>query len=177
MKPYNILLRTATPADTHLLQYWDSQPHTVASDPNGFSNWEEDLAYKPAWREQLIAELNGRPIGFIQIIDPALEETHYWGDAPQNLRAIDIWIGEAADLGKGYGTVMMKLALERCFQPEAVTAVVIDPLATNTKAIRFYERLGFRFVEYRQFDEDHCAVYELSRSEWKSGRPHPPASM
>jgi aminoglycoside 6'-N-acetyltransferase len=34
-------------------------------------------------------------IGFVQIIDPAREESHYWGDAPGGLRAIDIWIGEA----------------------------------------------------------------------------------
>ena len=51
----------------------------------------------------------------IQIIDPALEESHYWGDVPENLRAIDIWIGEETDLGKGYGTQMMQLALARCF--------------------------------------------------------------
>jgi hypothetical protein len=26
----------------------------------------------------LIAERDGRPLGIIQIIDPAAEETHYW---------------------------------------------------------------------------------------------------
>jgi aminoglycoside 6'-N-acetyltransferase len=161
-----IALRNATPEDQALLKYWDSQPHTVASAPNDFSNWEEDLAYQPDWREQLIAELNGRPIGFVQIIDPALEESHYWGDVPQNLRAIDIWMGEASDIGKGYGTVMMQLALERCFLPDNVTAVIIDPLDSNTKARRFYERIGFKFVEHRQFDEDYCAVYQLTRGDW-----------
>lgn len=102
----------------------------------------------------------------VQIIDPALEETHYWGDVPNHLRAIDIWIGEADDLGKGYGTHMMHLAIERCFAPKEVTAILIDPLATNTRAIRFYERLGFRFVERRQFEGSDCMVYRLERSEW-----------
>ncbi|MBW4489639.1 MAG: acetyltransferase [Trichocoleus desertorum ATA4-8-CV12] len=54
----------------------------------------------------MIAEIEGRAIGFIQIIDPTLEESHYWGDIAANLRAIDIGIGEATDLGKGYGTKM-----------------------------------------------------------------------
>jgi ribosomal protein S18 acetylase RimI-like enzyme len=63
------------------------------------------------------------------------------------LRAIDIWIGEAADLGRGYGTRMMRHALERCFADPAVKAVLIDPLASNTRARRFYERLGFRCIE------------------------------
>ncbi len=61
-----------------------------------------------------MAEVDGRPIGFVQVIDPAREESHYWGDVPVDLRAIDIWIGEEADLGKGCGTQMMQLALARC---------------------------------------------------------------
>jgi aminoglycoside 6'-N-acetyltransferase len=36
----------------------------------------------------------------IQIIDPAQEETHYWGDVEAELRAIDIWIGEESDLDR-----------------------------------------------------------------------------
>ena len=165
-----IHLRDATPDDLALLRHWDAQPHTVASDPDNDWNWATELHHNPSWREQLIAELDGRPIGFIQLIDPALEETHYWGDVPLHLRAIDIWIGEADDLGKGYGTVMMQLALERCFAPADVTAVIIDPLVSNVRAQRFYQRLGFKFVENRMFDEDHCAVYQLSRSDWENGK-------
>ena len=161
-----ITLRDAVPTDLLLLQHWDNQPHVVASDPNDDWNWEEELARKPDWREHLIAELNGRPIGFMQIIDPAREESHYWGNIPLNLRALDIWIGNAADLGQGYGTVMMHLALARCFKDPQVTAVLIDPLATNIKAHRFYERFGFTFVEPRHFGSDHCFVYQLTRSTW-----------
>jgi len=151
-----------------LLLYWDEQPHTVASDPNDDWNWAEELPRKPEWREQLVAELKGRPIGFVQIIDPVREETHYWGAVSHNLRTIDIWIGEATDLGKGYGTEIMRLALEKCFANPQVVAVLLDPLVSNVRAIRFYERLGFRFVEKRWFDEDFCAVYRLDRTEWEA---------
>ena len=82
-----------------------------------------------------------------------------------DLRAVDLWIGEAADLGKGYGTAMMRLALERCFAHPDVTAVLVDPLAGNTRAHRFYERLGFRVVERRWFRSDDCFVYRLNRAE------------
>lgn len=163
-----IVLRAATPDDLALLRYWDEQPHVVASGPTDDWHWEAELNRSPDWREQLIAELDGRPIGVIQIIDPAREESHYWGDAPANLRAIDIWIGEASDLGKGYGTQMMQLALARCFADPAVTAVLIDPLVSNTRAHRFYERLGFQQVERRRFGEDDCFVYRLSRDSWYS---------
>jgi aminoglycoside 6'-N-acetyltransferase len=160
-------LRPATPADLDLLRHWDQQAHVVAADPNDDWHWESELDRTPDWREQLIAELEGRAIGFIQIINPAREDSHYWGDIATNLRAIDIWIGEETDLGKGYGTKMMQLALARCFADLAVTAVLIDPLASNTRAHRFYERLGFQFVDRRQFGDDDCLVYRLNRVDWQ----------
>lgn len=158
-----IKLRLASIADLALLRHWDEQPHVLESDPNDDWNWEIELLRTPDWRGQWIAELDGRPIGFIQIIDPAREETHYWGDVPENLRAIDIWIGEIEDTGKGYGTKMMQLAIERCFSDPAVTAILIDPLSSNTDAHRFYERLGFEFVERRTFGEDDTFVYQMPR--------------
>jgi aminoglycoside 6'-N-acetyltransferase len=160
-------LRPATPADLALLRYWDEQPHVIASDPNDDWGWEVELTRSPVWREQWIGEMDGRPIGFVQIIDPAREESHYWGDMPTGLRAIDIWIGAEADLGKGYGTQMMELALIRGFADPTVTAVLVDPLATNTRAHRFYERLGFQFVECRRFGDDDCLVYRLNRDNWR----------
>lgn len=161
-----INLRPATPADLALLQHWDEQPHVIDSDPNDDWHWEIELDRIPEWREQLIAELDGRAIGFIQIIDPALEESHYWGEIADNLRAIDIWIGEATDLGKGYGTEMMQLALTRCFADPDVTAVLVDPLVSNTRVHPFYERLGFQCIDRRQFDQDDCFVYRLDREDW-----------
>jgi aminoglycoside 6'-N-acetyltransferase len=163
-----IRLRRATSADAPLLRRWDEHPHVIASDPDGEWNWEGELGKDLDWREQLLAELDGRPIGFVQIIDPAREESRYWGDVEPGLRAIDIWIGEETDLGKGHGTEMMKLALARCFADPAVVAVLLDPLASNVRAHRFYERLGFRFVERRRFGTDDCFVYRLERD---SGLP------
>ncbi|MGD1951517.1 MAG: GNAT family N-acetyltransferase [Leptolyngbyaceae cyanobacterium] len=161
-----LILRAATPDDLDLLRHWDEQLHVIASDPDDDWAWEVELHRSPDWREQLIAELDGRPIGCVQIIDPAREESHYWGKISANLRAIDIWIGKAADLGQGYGTQMMQLALARCFAERAVTAVLVDPLVSNTRAHRFYERLGFQQVERRQFNDDDCLVYRLSRDDW-----------
>lgn len=162
-------LRPATLADLPILRTWDEQPHVLeaAGDFAEF-DWEGELPRTVGWRELLIAEIDGRPIGMLQIIDPAREETHYWGDVAPNLRAIDIWIGDAADLGRGYGTEMMRLAIERCFAPPEVTAILIDPLVTNSRAHRFYERMGFQHIDRRVFGEgDDCYVYRLERRHWK----------
>ena len=164
-----LTLRPATIADAPLLRRWDDEPHVAAADPNDDWQWETELPKLFPSRELLIAEVDGVPIGVLQIIDPAEEESHYWGDVPANLRAIDIWIGEAAYLGQGYGTRMMQLAIGRCFAHPAVQAVLIDPLAGNARAIRFYQRLGFRPVEERVFGQDRCLVHRLERDAWRNG--------
>ncbi|MCC5850476.1 MAG: acetyltransferase [Verrucomicrobia bacterium] len=159
----HITLRPATPADIPLLRHWDGLPHIVAAKGEEDWEWEKELAKDPPWREMLMAELDGRPIGFLQIIDPCEEETHYWGDVPEGLRALDIWIGEADALGRGYGTEIMRQAIARCFADETVTAILVDPMADNARSHRFYERLGFRFFENRRFGPDDCFVYRLER--------------
>lgn len=158
-----ISLRPATIKDLELLRSWDEEQHVIDSDPDDDWEWEKELLRYPVWREQLIAELEGRAIGFIQIIDPYEEETHYWGDVEKNLRAIDIWIGDKKDLNKGYGAEMMKLAIARCFSDEAVERILIDPLKSNVNAHRFYERLGFTLLEERKFNGVDCFVFELKR--------------
>jgi aminoglycoside 6'-N-acetyltransferase len=158
-----IILRNATIEDLDMLRYWDTKQHNIESDPNNDWSWETELKKQFSWRELLIAEINNRPIGFMQIIDPYDEETHYWGEIETNLRAIDIWLGEEYDMGKGYGTIMMQMAFERCFRSSKVNAVIIDPLVSNVRAHKFYERLGFEFIEKRTFGEDDCFIYRLDR--------------
>ena len=164
----HITLRKAVTSDIPLLRHWDEQPHVIAADPNDDWDWEHQLALDADWQEMFVAELDGRPLGYIQIIDPAHEESHYWGEIEEGYRALDIWIGEAEDLGKGYGTEMMRQAMDHCFKNPEVHAILIDPLESNTDAHRFYERLGFRFLEKRRFNEDDCLVYILKRKEWNT---------
>ena len=161
-----IRLRPATVDDIPILKKWDEDVNLWASGggENPF-DWETEIPRRIEWREMLVAEHDGRPIGFIQIIDAADEVTHYWGDVNIGVMAIDIWIGNSADRNCGFGTRMMELAADRCFARESTTAIFIDPLESNERACRFYERLGFRYVETRIFGSDTCRVYRLDRLE------------
>src|SRR6187402_2036440 len=87
-------LRPAVPADLAMLRQWDRDPDVRSSLIDGDCHWETELPRQLSWREWLIAEVDGTPIGFIQIIDPEHEETKYWGCMNAGHRAIDIWIGE-----------------------------------------------------------------------------------
>lgn len=171
-----ITLRPATLDDVPLLDLWDLEPHVISAttdDPDaekafGDTYWPDELALVRDDYQYFIAELDGRPIGGMQIIDPHTEPTRYWGNVEPGLRAIDIWIGNAADHGHGYGAEMMRLAIAACFQDPAVTAIIIDPLASNTRAHTFYQRLGFRPEGIRELGEDNdiCLVHRLTRDAW-----------
>jgi len=44
--------------------------------------------------------------------------------------------------------------------------VLVDPLVSNTRAHRFYERLGFKLLERRRFGDDDCLVCRLARRDY-----------
>lgn len=167
MNQIQINFRNALPADQTMLERWQKEPHVMEGVPDEYWDWETELSRSPDWREQLIAEHLGRPIGFVQIIDPALEETHYWGEVESNQRALDIWIGNKNDLNKGFGTAIMKSVLDRCFSHPNVRSIIIDPLLSNIEAIRFYERFGFCFLKERVFDNHLCGIYKLPRTDYE----------
>ncbi len=174
-----IVLRPTRLSDAPLLEFWDRQPHVIAAtsdDPHrtgafGDLDWPEELSLVAPDYQYFIAELDGRPIGAMQIIDPCTEQTHYWGEIEPNLCAIDIWIGAVDDLGKGYGETMMRRALQMCFADPEVRAVMIDPLTSNLRAHGFYQRLGFVPEEQRLFGEDDCLVHRLTRNGWRQRYP------
>lgn len=170
LAPASLRLRAATAADAPLLNAWDREPHVAASLSDDGDDeprdWDAELAVALPESHYLIAEVEGRPVGAMQVIDPHLDPEHYWGEIEPNLRALDIWIGPAEWLGRGFGARMMELALDRCFADPAVTAVVLDPLTSNTDAHRFYRRLGFVAEGRRMFDEDDCLIHRLTRAVW-----------
>jgi len=158
----DLRIRLAVPEDASTLRCWDGKPHVRAAISNDGNvsfkcGWDEELAPRSDGTEFFIAEVDSLPIGALQIINPATE------------RRLDIWIGEESCLGCGYGSEMMHFALIRCFDVSEVRAIVIDPLANNLRAHRFYRRLGFEFVERRVFDDtSDCHVFRLERAAWEA---------
>jgi aminoglycoside 6'-N-acetyltransferase len=160
-------LRSMTIDDVALLVRWDDDPDVAAALGGRGADWYDwptELVRDVPWREFLIAEEDGRPIGFVQLIDACEEESHYWGDIEPGTWALDIWIGSAGDRRRGLGSEVMKLAVRRAFDQHAAETVVIDPAVDNHRAISFYEKLGFERVGVREFGDDECLVMRLLRS-------------
>jgi len=169
-----LVLRSAVAADRAVLEAWDREPDVISATTDtagvawaGDHDWAHELAAQSEDSEYFIAELAGRPIGAMQIIDPHEEPTHYWGEIEPGLRAVDIWIGSPADRGRGYGSIMMTMAEVLCFDGSGVKAIVIDPLNSNVGAHRFYQRLGYVPTHRQIFNgEDDCLVHKLTRADW-----------
>jgi len=170
-----IKLRPATVDDVPILETRDHDPDVISATTDdddaeqafGDHDWKTEIRQQTADSYFLIAECDGEPIGAMQIIDPHTEPTHYWGAIPAHLRAIDLWIGAPEQRGRGHGTTMMQLAHARCVADRTVTAIVIDPLASNERAIAFYRRLGYQPVGRQMFGQDDCHVHRLERAAWK----------
>ncbi len=186
----SIALRRATEADIPWLERWDSDPDVIRATSDvpqdrafGGLDWQAELLGTSDVSFYLIGELVGepgnpsgseqgnepgrRPIAALQIVDPHVEPTHYWGEVEPNLRAIDIWIGDPQDRGRGYGTELMRQAHAQCFSDPAVRGILIDPLASNVRAIAFYRRLGYRSLGRRMLDDDDTEVMWLDRATYE----------
>lgn len=149
-----------------ILEMWDEDADVQSSGGEDDNlDWALEIGREVNWREILLAEHQGSPVGVAVLIDAREEETHYWGvDVEKGAWAIDIWIGEARNRSRGFGGQLMKAALTRCFFDHGASAVLVDPLLANVRAIKFYRREGFEAVGPRMFGGDECLVMRATPS-------------
>ncbi|SMH28424.1 GNAT family N-acetyltransferase [Mesorhizobium australicum] len=141
--------RAVEEADLPLLGTWLRQPHVAEwwGDPDkGIAEIRQ--AMEEVSVEPLIVELNGRPVAYLQSYDPHMEDDHPYQDQPFGTLGIDISIGEADLLGKGHGSAIIAQFAEQLFE-EGAPRLIIDPEPTNARAIRAYEKAGFKAFDTR----------------------------
>ncbi len=85
-----------------------------------------------------------QPIGYIQLYNAYdfSRGTPLVG-LPGSLSAFDLFIGEASQLGKGYGSKALELFLKQYSDP-TFGAAFADPDDNNTHAIKAYHKAGFQ---------------------------------
>lgn len=135
--------RDLTERDLPLLRRWLEQPHWREC-------WDEpDVAIahmaeamESIETEPLVVELAGKPIAYLQLYDPHLEDGHPYQDQPFGTLGVDVSIGPAELVGQGHGSALLAQFVEQLFD-EGCPRVIIDPDPANRRAIRAYEKAGF----------------------------------
>ena len=141
--------RAVTSKDLPMLARWLKEPHLAEwwGDPavslSEIEDAMEDIATEP-----LIVEVDGEPIAYLQSYDPHLEEDHPYQDQPTGTLGIDISIGRPDRVGKGLGSAIIRQFAEMLFE-EGCPRIIIDPDPANARAIRAYEKAGFRAFDTR----------------------------
>ncbi|HTE39168.1 MAG TPA: GNAT family N-acetyltransferase [Reyranella sp.] len=133
MAPYAFTRLTA--GDLPLVRDWLGRPHVAEWWPEG----SDEIA-------QVIAECDGGESGTV----PYLVQLHDRPFAyvqctrePSGVRGIDPFIGEADLLNSGHGSAFIRQFCDALFA-RSVPAVTTDPDPVNARAVRAYEKAGFR---------------------------------
>jgi aminoglycoside 6'-N-acetyltransferase len=141
--------RPVTPDDLEMIAGWLAEPHVAEwwDDPDeeivSIREHIDSISVEP-----LIIELDGRPIGYLQSYDPHLEDDHPYQDQPFGTLGIDLSIGVPDLVGIGHGSAIVRQFVEELFA-EGTPRVIIDPDPANLRAIRAYEKAGFKAFDTR----------------------------
>lgn len=106
--------------------------------------------YKDHYNEPYILELDGIPSGYLQFcnLDRYKEiESRPAGvllDEPSGTYCLDIFLAHEEQLGRGIGTAVVREFCRRAFLRPEVKRIVLDPAVTDRRAVRCYEKVGFR---------------------------------
>ncbi|MCL4544266.1 MAG: GNAT family N-acetyltransferase [Chloroflexi bacterium] len=176
----NLVLRPMTEADWSLLYRWNNDPEVLyyAEGDDISSRTLEDVQciYRSVSQQAyyFIIELDGRPIGECQLQQmnlPRILREH----SGQDVRRIDITIGEKTFWGQGIGTRALRLLTQFGFEREGTDAIYgCDVADYNARSRRAFERAGFRLchrVPQPPGDKAHEKVdLILTREQWGEQR-------
>jgi len=141
----------------HILEWWGGERPTLAQVGNKYL----PRIMAEEFVTPYIATLGQRPIGYAQSYIALGSGDGWWQEETDpGVRGIDQSLAEATDLGKGLGTKLVTALVELLFSDTAVTKIQTDPAPTNLRAIRCYEKAGFRQVK-SIVTPDGPAIYML----------------
>lgn len=163
-----VSLRPVTGSDLALLESWDQDPEIEALMGRRFTavqplEWLRSHLTGRGGLAWMVEEAEtGRPVGELEL-------------ANLNRRAgsveVRICLGAKERWGRGYGREALSLALRFAFVNWRLRTVHLRVYTENQRAVRLYERLGFRKVgitppSERRGDLSPILLMELSQERW-----------
>jgi RimJ/RimL family protein N-acetyltransferase len=131
---------------------WLNRPHVAEwwDDRTSLPEIEQDfgpLLGDHSTTRAYIVLTDGAPIGYIQSYVAMGSGDGWWeNEKDPGVRGIDQFLAHAEQLGRGLGTRMLRAFVRQLFADPSVTRIQTDPAPNNLRAIRCYEKAGFRTV-------------------------------
>lgn len=167
--------RPLAAADLPLLCEWLKRPHLQKWWRRGPVTLEEvQQKYLPRVAgadaaRPFFAVLGGRPVGYIQYY-LASEGPEWWPDRPgAGVVGIDQFLADGDRLGEGLGTAMVSAFVDYLLEDPRIREIRVDPSPENSRAIRCYEKVGFRTVERITTPDGAALMMVLKRPAINSG--------
>ena len=138
-----------TESDLPLLHAWLNRPHVAEFWPGESSLEEVRSRYLPrigsGTVRPYLAYAGSEPIGYIQSYVAVETEDGWWvGSSDPSVLGIDQFIADPCRLGQGLGTALASQFAALLFRDPTVSRIQVDPSPDNARAVRCYEKAGFR---------------------------------
>ena len=147
-EPQTIAFVPVAGRDLPLLQRWMNQPHWRRwwGEPEAELGLIRDMIEGRDSTRPFIFHVGGEPTGYIQYWMAGEEDGEPWlKELPEDAVGVDLSIGEKDRLSKGIGSGVLRAFAERLAQAGHGT-IIIDPDIDNRRAVRAYEKAGFKTV-------------------------------
>lgn len=87
------------------------------------------------------------PIGYMQYYElTPKDRREYDFDQRNKIYGLDLFIAQMKYRNRGIGTSLLKSTTQYLFRTLQANAIITDPHVENTRAIRVYEKVGFRKI-------------------------------
>lgn len=162
-----ILVRDLAEGDLPLMLKWLTDDRVLEYYEGRDANFTMDTLAAHYLEEipdgfRVIIEHAGAPIGYAQAYRLAgeLHDEYGYPDDGRVVYAMDQFIGEPAYWGKGIGPSFLRLMAAYLKEAKAADVILLDPHKSNPRAIRAYEKAGFRIVKT-------LPAHELFEGKWE----------
>ena len=136
---------------------------------------------------RMIIEYNGQAVGYGQAYQLSGEmfEEYDYPDSGKVVFAMDQFIGEPDYWNRGIGTEFLKMMASYLKTNKGASCILLDPHKSNPRAIRAYEKAGFKIIKslpkHELFEEkkEDCWMMEkvLQTLEFKKFTDFPRGTM
>lgn len=149
-----ITFRPVTRDDLATLTDWIKRPHWQEwwGDPATEIGYITDMIEGRDTTRPFFFMVDGVDAGYIQywivgdqLKEPWLTEAPWMLALPEGTIGVDISIADAATLSRGIGTAVLTAFVAR-LRAEGHEEIIIDPDPSNGRAVRAYEKSGFRAI-------------------------------